>query len=237
MKSKNIFFLSLMLFIFLLIGISFINNILWLFSEHSSYGAQTIQNRWDFVLFSVAIFSTFLIFTIFKFRKFNWQSSSIYIAFFIALFTEMFGFPLTIYFISSFTMLPKIHVVPITLFDLEIFGARIAADYNSILAGVVTIVGLFFVAFGWKQIYKMKGNLTTKSLYSIVRHPQYFGILLMASTWLVAWPTIPTLLMWPVLVVIYYRLAKTEENFMEKKFGKKYIEYKKKVPMLIPFSK
>lgn len=65
-------------------------------------------------------------------------------------------------------------------------------------------------------------------------HPQYLGLIIITLGWLIHWPTIPTAVMWPILVVIYYNLAKREEKDMEKIFGERYMHYKMRVPMLFP---
>ena len=87
---------------------------------------------------------------------------------------------------------------------------------------------------GWKEIYRSKNELVTDGIYGFIRHPQYLGILMITTIWLFAWPTLITAVMWPILLFAYYRLAKKEEKEMEKQFGEKYIEYKKRVPMLLP---
>jgi protein-S-isoprenylcysteine O-methyltransferase Ste14 len=76
--------------------------------------------------------------------------------------------------------------------------------------------------------------MVTSGLYRLVRHPQYFGIFLITVGFLIQWPTIITAAMWPVLAVMYYRLARREEREMVTKFGERYSEYKQMVPMFIP---
>ncbi len=74
----------------------------------------------------------------------------------------------------------------------------------------------------------------TKGLYSKMRHPQYSGILLISFGFLIQWPTLITLILFPFLVVMYYRLAKREEKDIEKEYKEEYLNYKKRVPMFIP---
>jgi protein-S-isoprenylcysteine O-methyltransferase Ste14 len=95
--------------------------------------------------------------------------------------------------------------------------------------------GILLIVLGWMQIHRAKGRLVTDGLYKFVRHPQYLGILLLTSGLLVLWVTIPTAVMWPILVYLFVRLARREEKEMEKKFGEAYLEYKRGVPMFFPF--
>lgn len=98
---------------------------------------------------------------------------------------------------------------------------------------IITVIGLLFVIAGWRPVYKTD-SIVIRGPYRLLRHPQYLGFLLITGGWLIHWPTIPTIIMWPILVFLYYTLAKKEEEEMEKKFGKKYREYKQNVPMFIP---
>jgi protein-S-isoprenylcysteine O-methyltransferase Ste14 len=92
------------------------------------------------------------------------------------------------------------------------------------------------IIFGWSKIYKAKGEgkLVTTGIYAHVRHPQYLGFLLLTLGMLFEWTTIFTLVLWPFLALIYYRLAKTEEKEAEEQFGEEFREYKRRVPMFIP---
>jgi len=105
------------------------------------------------------------------------------------------------------------------------------------LSEVMMVLGAAFIIVGWKKIHKSEDRLITDGIYAYVRHPQYLGFLLLTLGMLVQWVTFLTALMWPILAVLYYRLAKEEEKELEKKFGKEYLEYKRKVPMFIPIFK
>ena len=106
----------------------------------------------------------------------------------------------------------------------------------------LNLIGALFVIQGWSQIHRHywskeegKGELVTGGIYEYIRHPQYTGFLLITLGLLVHWATIPLLIMWPILVVLYYRLAKKEEREMEREFGDKYTEYKRRTHLFIPF--
>jgi len=178
--------------------------------------------RWDLVLISVILFAAFLLCIPLK-KNVNWKTHGAYVAFIIALFTEMFGFPLTIYFISSY-------------FGQVLFQNTFLDYMTSVgmpIGYIITGAGLLFVIAGWRPIYRSDG-IVIKGPYRLLRHPQYLGFLLITGGWLIHWPTIPTMIMWPILVFVYYNLAKREEKEMEKRFGEKYKEYKQRVPMFIP---
>ncbi|PMX84866.1 isoprenylcysteine carboxyl methyltransferase, partial [Pseudomonas sp. GW460-C3] len=77
-------------------------------------------------------------------------------------------------------------------------------------------------------------ELATQGVYSYVRHPQYIGFILVMFGFLLQWPTILTLAMFPVLVVMYLRLARTEEREALAEFGDAYRRYAKTVPPFVP---
>lgn len=180
--------------------------------------------RWDLVLVGAVLFVSLLALISFR-RKTDWQSHGIYTAFIIALFAEMFGIPLTIYFVSSY-------------FNWLNFqdGFLSYMDTTGMPIGlVITGLGMLLVAVGWERIYRASEGLVTDGIYRYVRHPQYLGFILITGGWLIHWPTIPTALIWPVLVAMYYRLARKEESVMRERFGEEYLEYSNKVPLMIPF--
>jgi protein-S-isoprenylcysteine O-methyltransferase Ste14 len=104
---------------------------------------------------------------------------------------------------------------------------------NCSLSGI-SILGLVLIAIGWVQIHEAKGLVTT-GIYRYMRHPQYTGILLFTFGWILYWPTVVTLILWPILIGAYVWLAKQEEKQIIEEFGKAYIEYIKQTKRFIPF--
>ena len=162
--------------------------------------------------------------------------TSIYLAFIIALYIEMYGFPLTMYFFTW--ALGSSSVSTLWYFLTIITGEKL---FYSLFMGVIVpisniiiIAGILLVIFGWINVFRANGQLVKTGIYNHVRHPQYLGFLLITSGMNILWVTISTLILWPILVFVYYRLAKDEDNTMEKKFGNEFLEYKNKVPMFIP---
>jgi protein-S-isoprenylcysteine O-methyltransferase Ste14 len=96
--------------------------------------------------------------------------------------------------------------------------------------------GISVLIEGWREVYRAsrEGRLATDRLYGMVRHPQYTGIFLAVFGQLIHWPTIPTLVLFPVIMWAYYRLAKREETQMIERFGEEYLDYRRHVPMFFP---
>jgi protein-S-isoprenylcysteine O-methyltransferase Ste14 len=105
------------------------------------------------------------------------------------------------------------------------------------IAGIILFsIGGVLVMLGWSKIFNNRGNLVTDGIYNHIRHPQYLGILL-ATLSLVIYRFSPiSALLWPVLVIIYYKLARKEERTVESKFGEEYREYKRNVSMFLPLT-
>ncbi len=151
----------------------------------------------------------------------------------------MFGIPLSLYIVAWVTGL--------TL-PLGILWGHTLQQYIGYwgmhIGTIMNIAGVLLVILGWKEIHRHywtkeqgTGKLVTNGIYSYIRHPQYTGFLLITSGLLIHWATLPLLIMWPILVLQYYKLAKQEETELEKEFGTEYIQYKKKTSMFIPKSR
>ncbi len=200
---------------------------------------DNIYNNWIVVAVSIGLFLLFTLSFLIPRRKREWRSAGVYSAFIIALFAEMFGFPLTIYILTSALGNRYPAIDPFSHINGHLWvalsgGSTAVWVLVIIISGLAILGGLIVIGVAWRQIHKAKGGMVTSGLYRLVRHPQYFGIFLITVGFLIQWPTIITAAMWPVLAVMYYRLARREEREMVTKFGKRYSEYKQMVPMFIP---
>ncbi|MAZ76747.1 MAG: isoprenylcysteine carboxyl methyltransferase [Micavibrio sp.] len=198
-------------------------------------------------LWSLVILNS-LIFIIFAFSfakpqtKTDWRSFGAFSAFLVALFTEMYGFPLTIYLLSGWlqTSYPDInwlahdsgHLLEMTL------GWKGNPHFGPFhMLSLVFIGGGFWIlSAAWNVLYKAQraGKMAVTGLYQKVRHPQYIGFIAIMFGFLLQWPTIPTLVLFPILTYMYVRLAKREEKDSKERFGKAWDDYAAHVPSFIP---
>jgi protein-S-isoprenylcysteine O-methyltransferase Ste14 len=197
---------------------------------------------WSLVIINSAIFIIFA-YSFFKPQTSrDWRSFGAFSAFLVALFTEMYGFPLTIYFLSGWlqSRYPDVNWLSHDAGHLleELFGWRTNPHFGPfhILSFIFIGGGFILISAAWKTLYEAqkRRELATTGAYSYVRHPQYVGFVLVMFGFLLQWPTILTLAMFPILVFMYVRLARTEEREARSAFGKVYDDYAARVPAFIP---
>lgn len=189
-----------------------------------------------------------LIFIIFAFSfakpqtKTDWRSFGAFSAFLVALFTEMYGFPLTIYLMSGWLAekYPGIDFLAHENGHLwhTIMGFEGDPHFDPMhIASFVFIGGGFWIlSTAWPVLFKAQraGKMAVAGLYQKVRHPQYIGFIAIMFGFLLQWPTIPTLVLFPILTFMYIRLAKKEEQDSRERFGKAWDDYAAHVPAFIP---
>lgn len=194
---------------------------------------------WSLVIVNVALFVFFILSFLTPVKKQEWRSMGVTIAFFVALFTEMYGFPLTIYILtailgSQYPALNPFSHASGHLWLAFLGGGPVMMTVIHLISNGLTIIGFIIMWNGWKLIHGAKGGLVKEGPYAYVRHPQYSGLFLIMIGMLIQWPTVITAIMFPVLVFVYYRLSKREEGEMLKQFGDEYKQYMEKVPMFVP---
>ncbi|MDF2615026.1 MAG: isoprenylcysteine carboxylmethyltransferase family protein [Clostridia bacterium] len=200
---------------------------------------ETLESHyynWFGVLFFIVVYSVVLLFIPF-YKKMNKKPIGTYVAFVIAFAIEMHGIPFSMYVISW--------VIGKNLPEGILWGHTLVSRIG--FWGMYINIGcaaaaLFLILNGWYNIYKKywsketgKGALVKTGVYRYIRHPQYTGLLLLTLGMLAEWATLPMLMLYPIMIIMYVRLAKHEEKDMLIEFGDEYRKYIKETKMFIPF--
>ncbi len=197
---------------------------------------------WPLVFINSALFIMFAFSFAKPQSKRDWRSLGAFSAFIVALFAEMYGFPLTIYFLAPWlqSRFPGMDLYTHDMGHLwySVLGWNGDPHLNPIhIASQVFIVaGFWMVASAWNVLLRAQkeGRLATDGPYRVIRHPQYAGFILVMFGFLLQWPTIITLVMFPILVFMYVRLAKREEIEVGAELGSEYEQYSSGVPAWFP---
>ena len=197
---------------------------------------------WPLVIINAAIFIIFAL-SFYKPRTArDWRSFGAFSAFLVALFTEMYGFPLTIYLLSGWlgSRYPGIELLSHNNGHLlqTLLGWKGDPHFSPLhlLSNGLIAGGFFLLSAAWTVLYQAQRThqIATTGPYAHVRHPQYMGFILIMTGFLIQWPTIITLIMFPILVWMYVRLARREEREALTEFGEEYAVYEANTPAFLP---
>jgi len=208
--------------------------------DHSA--APSAYGLWSLVIINSLVFVIFA----FSFTRpqtaRDWRSFGVFSAFLVALFTEMYGFPLTIYVLSGWlqSRFPDVDWLSHDAGHLleTMFGWKVNPHLGPfhVASNLFILGGFWLLASAWNVLYRAQREhqLATGGIYARMRHPQYVGFVLILFGFLLQWPTILTLAMFPVLVYMYVRLARREEREVEAAFGDEYRRYAAATPAFFP---
>ncbi|MBI3530814.1 MAG: isoprenylcysteine carboxylmethyltransferase family protein [Betaproteobacteria bacterium] len=208
--------------------------------EHSN--SIPAYGLWPLVIINSLVFIIFA----FSFTKpqsaRDWRSFGAFSAFIVALFTEMYGFPLTIYLLSGWlgSRYPGVDFMTHEAGHLleTLFGWRANPHFGPfhLLSFVFIGGGFMLLAAAWDVLYKAQcaGTLATSGPYATIRHPQYVAFVLIMFGFLLQWPTLLTFIMFPILLMMYARLSFNEERDARARFGEEYTRYAEHTPAFLP---
>ena len=208
-----------------------------------NHGTPSAYGLWSLVVINSLVFIIFAFsFTQPKTQR-DWRSLGAFSAFLVALFSEMYGFPLTIYLASGWlaSRFPEIDFVSHDAGHLleMLFGWRANPHFGPfhIASNLLIVLGFILLASAWRVLHTAQraGRLATTGPYARIRHPQYAAFVLIMLGFLLQWPTLLTLAMFPVLVFMYVRLALAEEREVHKAFGAEYERYAARTPRFVPW--
>lgn len=197
---------------------------------------------WGLVLINSAVFILFALSFFRPASKRDWRSFGAFSAFIVALFVEMYGFPLTVYLLSGWLVhrFPSVNLLSHESGHLwnVLLGWKGNPHWNPIhiLSNLLIVAGFILLYQAWRVLFaaQKEHRLATTGPYAWIRHPQYTAFITIMLGFLLQWPTIPTLILFPILVGMYVKLAKREEREVHEEFGKEWEDYAASTPGFIP---
>ncbi len=137
---------------------------------------------------------------------------------------------------------PIIFTIILTLDSIVFSFSVVLNDFVPLIVRLIMFIVVIAIAFAFIRashniLFRQpenKDELITNGILGHVRNPMYFGVLLIYLAFIFLSISLISIVLWIIIIVIYDKLASYEEKQLEKLFGEKYLEYKKKVPKWIP---
>ena len=224
----------------ILLGLAVVQLLFWqpFYGHFYAYLTGTIlthiiTRQWHVALLSILFFLFFLVPLSYR-KRARWADYGLVGAFFVSLFVEMYGVPLTILFASKYFFTPGVTLPP-NVVEFELFGVGMGMDHAMVYGAVLMALGMLLIILGWHSLYRQskRPGFARDGLYAFSRHPQYVGFILLIVGWFVGWPTILTVVFSPVLIWKYIAAARSEERYLVAQFGRAYDEYRRLTPFLV----
>ncbi|MDX5377555.1 MAG: isoprenylcysteine carboxylmethyltransferase family protein [Halomonas sp.] len=203
---------------------------------------ESAYGLWMLVILNSVVF-VFFAFSFIKPRsEADWRSLGAFSAFVVALFVEMYGFPLTIYFLAGWLARRFPDLDPFSHESGHLLQTLLSVEGDPhfnllhIASNLIIVAGFLILASAWRVLHQaqQRGELAMTGWYARCRHPQYAAFILIMLGFLLQWPTLVTVVMFPILVVVYVRLARHEEHMALVEFGEVYRAYIERTPRFIP---
>ena len=124
------------------------------------------------------------------------------------------------------------------IFNPSIIIKSIAVILMALGSGIMLLmIWKYFMQLSgvrWLSHEDVKSKLEVRGLHRYVRHPLYLGTFVFIWGWFILSPSISFLISSSIITIYTLIALRFEEQKLIEEFGDDYIQYRKKVPSLIP---